>query len=50
VAATWAEPLLDQHALTSRYQLLSYHRAGFARSGPLKARPPWPRTPPTAIS
>jgi len=30
VAATWAEPLLNQPALTSRYQLLSYHRAGFA--------------------
>ena len=35
VAATWAEPLLDQPALASRYQLLSYHRAGFARSGRL---------------
>ena len=39
VAATWAEPLLDQHALTSRYQLLSYHRAGFAGSGPLQGPP-----------
>jgi pimeloyl-ACP methyl ester carboxylesterase len=39
VAATWAEPLLDQPALTSRYQLLSYHRAGFAGSGPLKGPP-----------
>ena len=39
VAATWAEPLLDQHALTSRYQLLSYHRAGFAGSGPLHGPP-----------
>jgi pimeloyl-ACP methyl ester carboxylesterase len=39
VAATWAEPLLDQLALTSRYQLLSYHRAGFAGSGPLQGPP-----------
>ena len=39
VAATWAEPLLDQPALTSRYQLLSYHRAGFARSGRLQGPP-----------
>ena len=39
VAATWAEPLLDQPALTSRYQLLSYHRAGFAGSGRLQGRP-----------
>src|SRR6516165_483034 len=39
VAATWAEPLLDQPALTSRYQLLSYHRAGFAGSGPQQGPP-----------
>ena len=39
VAATWAEPLLDQPALASRYQLLSYHRAGFAGSGPLHGPP-----------
>ena len=39
VAATWAEPLLDQPALTSRYQLLSYHRAGYAGSGPLHGPP-----------
>jgi pimeloyl-ACP methyl ester carboxylesterase len=39
VAATWAEPLLDQPALASRYQLLSYHRAGFAGSGPLQGPP-----------
>jgi pimeloyl-ACP methyl ester carboxylesterase len=39
VAATWAEPLLDQAALTSRYQLLSYHRAGFAGSGRLLGPP-----------
>ena len=39
VAATWAEPLLDQPALTSRYQLLSYHRAGFAGSGRLQGPP-----------
>jgi pimeloyl-ACP methyl ester carboxylesterase len=40
VAATWAEPLLGQSALTSRYQLLSYHRAGFAGSGPLPLQGP----------
>jgi pimeloyl-ACP methyl ester carboxylesterase len=39
VAAKWAEPLLEQQALTSRYQLLSYHRAGFAGSGPLEGPP-----------
>ena len=39
VAATWAEPLLEQQALTSRYQLLSYHRAGFAGSGQLQGPP-----------
>jgi hypothetical protein len=39
VGAKWAEPLLEQQALTSRYQLLSYHRAGFAGSGPLKGPP-----------
>jgi 3-oxoadipate enol-lactonase len=39
VAATWAEPLLDQQALASRYQLLSYHRVGFAGSGRLKGPP-----------
>jgi pimeloyl-ACP methyl ester carboxylesterase len=39
VAATWAEPLLDQPALASRYQLLSYHRAGFAGSGRLQDPP-----------
>jgi pimeloyl-ACP methyl ester carboxylesterase len=39
VAATWAEPLLAQPALTSRYQLLSYHRAGFAGSGRLDGSP-----------
>jgi pimeloyl-ACP methyl ester carboxylesterase len=33
VGAKWAEPLLQQQALTSRYQLLNYHRAGFAGSG-----------------
>lgn len=31
----WAEPLLDQPALASRYRLLSYHRADFAGSGRL---------------
>ena len=39
VAATWAGPLLNQPALASRYQLLSYHRAGFAGSGPLQGPP-----------
>ena len=39
MAATWAEPLLDQQALASRYQLLSYHRPGFAGSGRLKGPP-----------
>ena len=36
VGAKWVEPLLEQQALTSRYQLLHYHRAGFAGSGPLE--------------
>jgi pimeloyl-ACP methyl ester carboxylesterase len=39
VAATWAEPLLNEPALVERHRLLSYHRAGFAGSssvdGPL---------------
>ncbi|HTQ87854.1 MAG TPA: alpha/beta fold hydrolase, partial [Streptosporangiaceae bacterium] len=39
VAATWAEPLLGQQALAGRYRLLSYHRAGFAGSGPLAGPP-----------
>ena len=39
VGATWAEPLLEQQALTSRYRLLSYHRAGFAGSGRLPGPP-----------
>jgi len=39
VGAKWAEPLLAQQALTSRYQLLTYHRAGFAGSGPLEGPP-----------
>ena len=39
VGAKWAEPLLEQQALTSRYQLLSYHRAGFASSGPPEGPP-----------
>ena len=38
VAATWAEPLLDQQALASRYQLLSYHRAG-SRQRPAEGPP-----------
>jgi pimeloyl-ACP methyl ester carboxylesterase len=32
VSATWAEPLLEQPALTDRYRVLSYHRAGFGGS------------------
>ncbi len=39
VGAKWAEPLLEQQTLTSRYQLLHYHRAGFAGSGPLEGPP-----------
>jgi pimeloyl-ACP methyl ester carboxylesterase len=39
VAAAWAEPLLGQIALAGRYRLLSYHRAGFAGSGPLHGPP-----------
>jgi pimeloyl-ACP methyl ester carboxylesterase len=39
VGAKWAEPLLEQQVLTSRYQLLSYHRAGFAGSGRLEGQP-----------
>src|SRR4029077_18716229 len=39
VGAKRAEPLLEQQAMTSRYQRLSYHRAGFAGSGPLEGRP-----------
>ncbi len=39
VSATWAEPLLEQPVLASRYQLLSYHRAGFAGSGQLEGPP-----------
>jgi pimeloyl-ACP methyl ester carboxylesterase len=39
VAAKWAGPLLEQQALAGRYQLLSYHRAGFAGSGRLAGPP-----------
>ena len=39
VGTVRAGPLLDQPALAGRYQLLSYHRAGFAASG-LLAGPP----------
>ena len=49
VGAVWAEPLLDQPALTGHYRLLSYHRAGFAGSSPPPGQPPWKPTPPTAI-
>ena len=33
VGVVWAEPLLEEPALADRYRLLSYHRAGFGRSG-----------------
>lgn len=33
LGAVWAELFLDQPALADHYQLLSYHRAGFAGSG-----------------
>jgi pimeloyl-ACP methyl ester carboxylesterase len=33
LGAVWADAFLDQPALAGRYQLLSYHRAGFAGSG-----------------
>jgi pimeloyl-ACP methyl ester carboxylesterase len=33
VCAAWAEPLLEAPALSERYRLLSYHRAGFGNSG-----------------
>jgi 3-oxoadipate enol-lactonase len=39
VGTVWAQPLLEQPALAGRYQLLSYHRAGFAGSGPLAGPP-----------
>jgi len=32
VSATWAQPLLEDTALTDHYRLLSYHRAGFGGS------------------
>jgi pimeloyl-ACP methyl ester carboxylesterase len=32
LCASWAEPLMDEPALADRYQLLRYHRAGFAGS------------------
>lgn len=35
VAATWAEPLLDEPALADGYRLLRYHRAGFGGSSPI---------------
>jgi pimeloyl-ACP methyl ester carboxylesterase len=40
VAATWAGPLLDQKVLARHYQILSYHRAGYAGS----SRPDGPVT------
>jgi pimeloyl-ACP methyl ester carboxylesterase len=39
VGTKWAGPLLAQEALTSRYRLLSYHRAGYAGSGRLPEPP-----------
>jgi pimeloyl-ACP methyl ester carboxylesterase len=33
VGAVWAGPLLAEPALADHYRLLSYHRAGFGRSG-----------------
>ncbi len=35
VAATWAEPLLDEPVLADGYRLLRYHRAGFGGSSPI---------------
>src|SRR5262245_15311384 len=35
--ARWFSPLLEEPALTCRYQLLRYHRAGYAGSSPLVA-------------
>ena len=32
LCAAWAEPLMNEPALSNRYRLLRYHRAGFARS------------------
>jgi 3-oxoadipate enol-lactonase len=36
VSAAWAEPLLEQPALSRRHLLLSYHRAGFGGSSPVE--------------
>ena len=36
VSAVWAEPLLEEPALAEHYCLLSYHRAGFGRSGSIE--------------
>ena len=36
VGVAWAEPLVREPALADRYQLLSYHRAGFAGSSPVE--------------
>jgi pimeloyl-ACP methyl ester carboxylesterase len=35
--ADWFSPLLEEPALTGRYRLLRYHRAGYAGSSPLVA-------------
>jgi hypothetical protein len=32
IFAEWFKPLLDEPALTSRYQVVSYHRIGYAGS------------------
>jgi pimeloyl-ACP methyl ester carboxylesterase len=37
VSATWAEPLLEQDALSDHYCLLNYHRAGFGGSSKVEA-------------
>jgi pimeloyl-ACP methyl ester carboxylesterase len=36
VSASWAEPLLSEPALADGYRLLSYHRAGFGGSSPIR--------------
>jgi pimeloyl-ACP methyl ester carboxylesterase len=35
--ADWFSPLLEEPALSDRYRLLRYHRAGYAGSSPLAA-------------
>ena len=51
VAATWAEPLLDQTRPDQPLPAAQLSPGRLRRQRPAdKARPPWPRTPPTAIS